>query len=573
MAQCPKCGTPLQDGARSCSVCGWSVSLGGVTRVATSDEKAEVLEAISGPLVATGTDALLETLRKELSAEYDVERELGRGGMAIVYKAVEKDLFRAVALKVLPPGHGGPAMAERFRREARMAAALDHPGIIPVYRVGQAASTFYFAMKYVEGRAVDAIIESQGALPVPVILQILRASASALAFAHERGIVHRDIKGANIMVDRGGRIMVSDFGIARATEDKALTASGSVMGTPHFMSPEQCAGQKVGPQSDQYSLGVLAFQMLTGSVPFDSESLIGILQHHFFTPVPDVSRVREGVPPQLFAVLNRALAKSPGSRYASTKDMVTDLERIPLSEADRVAAEEMLKQLAVGAPVPKVRTGSLPPLPDARDAPVTGEPTVPAITAMPMPAPKIAPRKRSRAPLVIGVLAGLAVAGTGIAYLVNRSAGANPRALAEPATPVESLRAAFQDSLRGARQQAAADSTARPSADSGTAATPRRPRETQKRAPARRPAAPPTVTQAAPAPAGSTTLSLRTVPTNADVTLDGRPLQQGGVIGYTIGAGRHTLLVHASGCADFRTTIDAQDGVPVNLHTVTLQCQ
>ncbi len=585
MAQCPKCGTRLQDGARSCSACGWSISLGGVTRVATADEKAEILGAIAGPLVMTGTDALFEALKKELVAEYDLERELGRGGMAVVYKAVEKDLFRAVALKVLPPGHGGADIAERFRREARMAAALDHPNIIPVYRVGQAAGTFFFAMKYVEGRAVDAIVESQGALPVPVIVQILRSSTSALAFAHERGIVHRDIKGANILVDRDGRVMVSDFGIARATEDKALTASGSVMGTPHFMSPEQCAGQKVGPQSDQYSLGVLAFQMLTGSVPFDADSLIAILQHHFFTPVPDVNLVREGVPPELIAIMTRALAKSPAARYPSTKDMLADLERIPLGDAQRSAADETLKRLAVGEAVPKVRTGSLPPLPDARLARASAEAaTVPAITAVPGGLPKIEPGERSRMPLVLGGVAALALVAAGIALLVSRNDARGLRVASDSVARAESLRVSFDDSLRQARRLAAADSVAGQAGDSARAAAPPaatpapvvvaapRRSESQKRAPVRQPAAQAAPTRAAPAPAGSTTLSLRTVPTNADVTLDGRPLQQGGVIGFAIGAGRHTLLVHASNCQDYRTTIDAQDGVPVNLRTVTLQC-
>src|SRR5207249_981439 len=154
-------------------------------------------------------------------------------------------------------------------------------------------------------------------------------------YAHDRGIVHRDLKGANILVDRDGRVMVSDFGVALRASDVTLTADGTVIGTPPFMSPEQCAGRRAGPQSDQYSLGIVAFQMLTGAVPFQADTLLGIMHHHFFTPVPDVRLVRDDVPSALIDVLHVALAKEPGARYASTRDMLTAVEAIPFSEADR----------------------------------------------------------------------------------------------------------------------------------------------------------------------------------------------------------------------------------------------
>jgi serine/threonine-protein kinase len=469
MTQCPKCRTTLAEGAAACAGCGWMPTgptvdtAGGVAR-ASRDLG---LRHSGERLLIEARDALFEQLKSELAGAYELEKELGRGGMAVVYRAVETDLHRTVALKVLALGTGGPTMAERFKREARMAASLDHPNIIPVYRVGQAAGTYFIAMKFVEGRAIDAIVESQGALPVPVILQILRGAVSALAFAHERGIVHRDIKGANIMVDRDGRVMVADFGIARAAEEKTLTASGSVIGTPHFMSPEQCSSAKAAPQSDQYALGVLAFQMLTGAVPFDAESLMGVIQHHFFTPVPDIGAVREAVPPLLIAIVNRALAKDPAQRYGSTREMLEALEQVPFADAERREAEALLRQLAIGAPVPKVRTASLPPLGDTRlsgaargsaasEAPtIIGGPGLRDRTAATAPRPA----RRRAAPIVAGFVVVLAGAGIGGKVMMDRQAA---RAQAAAATVrSDSLRS---DSTRRAMDALVARRQARDSA-------------------------------------------------------------------------------------------------------------
>src|SRR5207249_2285321 len=172
-------------------------------------------------------DDLLQRLRMVLAGEYEVEHELARGGMAVVFKATEVGLRRVVALKVLPPELGLTARAvERFKREARMVAEIDHPNIIPVYRVGQFGGILFIVMKFIEGKSLDALLQDQGALPVPVTLYVLRAAARALAYAHACGIVHRDVKGANILVDSDGRVMVSDFGVALRSSDVTLTADG-----------------------------------------------------------------------------------------------------------------------------------------------------------------------------------------------------------------------------------------------------------------------------------------------------------------------------------------------------------
>ena len=345
--QCIRCGTTAADGSRFCAKCGGQLSDPGAATARISASTAAV-------------DPLLATLRESLAGEYEIEGELGRGGMAIVFKATETALGRQVALKVLPPEMAvTPSIAERFKREARMAASMSHPNIIDVYRVGQAGGVSYIAMRYIEGLPLEDIIETQGALPIPALINVLRSSVSALAYAHERGIIHRDIKGGNILLDRDGRVTVSDFGIARAVEEAGLTQSGAVIGTPYFMAPEQCAGLPLGPQCDQYAMGVVAFQMLTGEVPFKAESVIGIMHHHFSTPVPDVNTVREGVPAQLLAVVERALAKKSEDRYATTYDMLEAVEAIPQTEQERREGEQLLRHLARGGEMNRVPTGKV----------------------------------------------------------------------------------------------------------------------------------------------------------------------------------------------------------------------
>jgi serine/threonine protein kinase len=328
---CAQCGSAVADSSRFCATCGARMTDSPGPDGTTPPEPGE---------------ALLASVRRALAADYDVEREVGRGGMAVVFKGREKELERTVALKVLPPDLAPVAsIADRFKREARLAASLDHPNIIPVYRVGHTGGVLYMAMKYIDGRALDGLVAAQGPLPLPVVLTVLRATARAMAYAHEHGIVHRDIKGANILIDRNGRVVVSDFGIARAMESAALTATGLMIGTPHYMSPEQCAGKPAGVQADQYSLGIVAYQLLTGTVPFDGDSLPEILQQHCFTPPPDPSLVRPDSPAILTAIVHRLLSKEPEQRFSSTNELVSALDNIPFTESERAAGESALKAL------------------------------------------------------------------------------------------------------------------------------------------------------------------------------------------------------------------------------------
>src|SRR5207247_5003934 len=260
--KCFRCGAEIPGAARFCASCG---------TVAVDPHDATVV------IETEDSEALFRRVRMVLAGEYEVESELARGGMGVIFKATEVALRRSVALKVLPPEVGlSVRTAERFKREARMVADLDHPNIIPVYRVGQLGGVFFIAMKFIEGRSLGLILDTQGALPVPVALHVLRGAARALAYAHDRHIVHRDIKGSNILVDRDGRVLVSDYGVALRSSDVNLTVDGAVIGTPSFMSPEQCAGRRTGPQSDQYPLAIVAFQAVTGRPPFTADPTAGL---------------------------------------------------------------------------------------------------------------------------------------------------------------------------------------------------------------------------------------------------------------------------------------------------------
>src|SRR5207247_5475005 len=214
-------------------------------------------------------NAQLDALRQATLGAYEILAELGHGGMASVYLAHDLALDRKVAIKVLAPALllMGEGMVERFKREARTAAALSHPHIIPIYAVKEDEHVLYFVMKHVPGRALDAVIHDVGPLPIVMVQTILAHVADALGYAHRHGVIHRDIKSANIMLDEDGWA-VMDFGIAKVVQAEGLTMTGVTVGTPTYMSPEQCATRDVTGASDQYSLGVVAYEMLTGRLPF-----------------------------------------------------------------------------------------------------------------------------------------------------------------------------------------------------------------------------------------------------------------------------------------------------------------
>ena len=522
--QCPRCANEVITGAKFCLECGASLADPGADTMFMDQDESLIV---------------LRSLQRILAGEFSVEREIGRGAMAIVYKATENELNRTVALKVLPPSAPvSRAVAERFKREARLAASLDHPNIIPVYRVGQAGSTHFIAMKYVDGRGLDEILESQGPLPIPVVLHVMRSAISALAYAHRQGIVHRDVKGGNIMVDRDGRVMVTDFGIARAMEDASLTATGSVVGTPFYMSPEQCAAKRIGPQSDQYSLGVVAFQMLTGFVPFNAETLPGIMHHHFYTPVPDLTLSRRGVPAALMTIINRALSKKADHRYPTTEAMLEALEAVPFSAEDRRQGEDELRTLARGGLLLRIEADPLPAMIDpTRGTPTGSVPILPPLTRKPMN------WKLVGAAIIIGAT-GLGWAGARL-----RGTGEVPAAVAVPpaATPLPDASA---EGAPGTERSVGTAAVADSAAARGAA---------ERSAPA----------AVAPAPPGM--IRARAYPVDAEIFVDGQSLGKGVVLDARVAAGRRRLRVRAPGYADFDSTIVVVAGETTQIPRITLR--
>jgi predicted Ser/Thr protein kinase len=267
----------------------------------------------------TEPDGIREQFAPLLDGHYTIERELGRGGMGVVYLARELRLERPVAIKVLPPHLAGlPGVRERFLREARTAAQLSHPNIVPIYRAEEAGGYAYFTMGYIEGETLAERVRDRGPLPPAEVVRVLREAAWALAYAHARGVVHRDIKAANIMIERGtGRAVVTDFGIARDQSATALTQQGEVVGTVYYMSPEQANGQPLDGRSDLYSLGVAGYYALSGRLPFEGDNPAAVLVAVATREAPSLAGVAPGLPRPLVEVIDRCLSCDPAYRYAT----------------------------------------------------------------------------------------------------------------------------------------------------------------------------------------------------------------------------------------------------------------
>jgi serine/threonine-protein kinase len=280
----------------------------------------------------------IDHLRSRLGNRYVIERELGRGGMGAVYLARDVQLDRPVALKVLPPEFTGrSALRERFLRETRTAASFSHPNIVPVYAVEDSEDLLAYAMAYVEGESLAERVKRAGPLGVRETVRLLQDVGYALAYAHGRGVVHRDIKPDNIMIERAtGRALVMDFGIARAIAAPAipggegLTRIGEVVGTPEYMSPEQATGDNVDGRSDLYSLGLVAYFALTGSPAVEGGTTGKVLMRQITETLPPMRTVRSDLPAALADAIDRCLAKDPTSRFATAESLVEALDAAQL---------------------------------------------------------------------------------------------------------------------------------------------------------------------------------------------------------------------------------------------------
>ena len=335
-ATCGVCGAVLAARSRACAICG-----------------APAPRTSTGAYSATQDFDLwafaFGRLRDATHGEYEIQREVGRGGMAAVYLARDLTLSRSVAIKLMSPRlMADPELMARFRQEAVTVANLSHPHIVTIYAVRQVEELHFFTMQFVEGRSLDHVVQAAGALPIDVVRALLFMIGSALGYAHRHGVVHRDVKPGNVLVDGDGNAIVTDFGIAKVTQEVGstvhLTQTGTFIGTPTYVSPEQCYALPVSPASDQYSLGVVAYELLTGHPPFSGSSFT-VMQAHTERAAPPLREARPDCPPALEAAVLRMLEKDPERRWPSMQHALAALEAVPLPEHDPI--REQLARLAL----------------------------------------------------------------------------------------------------------------------------------------------------------------------------------------------------------------------------------
>jgi serine/threonine protein kinase len=305
--------------------------------------------------------------------KYEITDLLGHGGMAAVYKGYQRDIDRYVAVKVLPPHPGqSEQFVQRFRLEARTIARLQHPHILPLYDYGDENDILYLVMAYADGGSLSDQIR-RGALPLPEIQRLFEQIANALDYAHRQNVIHRDIKPDNILIDREGHALLADFGIVKILEDvgpETLTATGGLVGTPAYMSPEQAQGLPIDRRSDIYSLGIVLYEMLVGKQPFSAETPLQVVLKHMTAPVPPLSEFNPNLPPGLDAVMKHALEKEPPLRYASAREFYDDFSRV-------LRGEQALTPVRDNTPFPTANATS-PFIPNQT---VQLQPTVVARTA------------------------------------------------------------------------------------------------------------------------------------------------------------------------------------------------
>ncbi|MBM2849686.1 MAG: Serine/threonine-protein kinase, partial [Anaerolineales bacterium] len=344
----------------------------------------------SSSIIPAMSDLTGRTLGK-----YQLQERLGRGGMAEVYKAHHPGLDRHVAVKVLHPHLAeAPDFLGRFKREAQAVARLRHPHIVQVYDFDVEGEQHYMVMEYVQGVSLKAHLDDLfvrgGRMPVDEVLGLFRALLDAAGYAHAQGMIHRDLKPANVMLDPNGRPILTDFGIAKILGGSTFTASGVTVGTPTYMSPEQCSGEPGDTRSDLYSLGVMLYECLTGQVPYQGETTVAVLLKHLNEPIPPLRETRPELPVSLERAVTKALAKNPDERFQTAGEMWEALaELIPASQA----------MTSIGIAVPKP-AGDSTPLADAASPAVTAPVSSRASERATLPTLRRAPR-----PVLLGTAA------------------------------------------------------------------------------------------------------------------------------------------------------------------------
>jgi len=328
---------------------------------------------------------------KQQFGHYDIVAELGRGGMGVVYKGYETSLNRYVAIKVLADALAhDQSVKERFLREARSMAALNDPHIIQIYFIGEDAGQTYFVMEFVDGESLGSVLRREVKLTPEQAAKIVYQTAQGLATAHDKGVIHRDIKPGNLMLSARGAVKIADFGIALSTQDfsKKLTSTGEFVGTPGYLSPEVCQGKPVDQRSDIFSLGIVLFECLAGRMPFTDESPLGLMLEVVKAQIPDVCSLNKDVDAELSRILQKMVAKDPADRYQSCQELVADLARHPL--------------VAKGGPITLQTKMSPAAATVIGQTPISGQRALPSTSPTPQPLPVSKPTTPAGSQPVIG---------------------------------------------------------------------------------------------------------------------------------------------------------------------------
>ena len=405
---CPSCHTPLPEAAAFCYVCG--------TPTPTGTRDGEAATTRPSLQSAAAVVDVRKRLEKALGTNFTVGELVGRGGFAEVFSVRDNRLKRELAVKVLSPELVvNQPMLQRFRREAEAVAALRHAGIVPIYDIGESGGIAYIMMPLIKGETLKKRLDREGRLQINEVRRVLKEIATALSVAHDAGLVHRDIKPENVMLEGPKQqILVMDFGIAKALDpdQTGMTSSGLIVGTPHFMSPEQASGEAVDARSDQYSLAVLGYRMVTGAHPFDGETTRALLYKQVFETPPPARERFPDVPLSLSDALHRGMAKDPKDRYATIDEF-----------AAAVLQEDTNERVAL--PPPKSRSKSKPPEPSKDKVPAKVDAKA---AAKPAPAKSAAGSKRF-AIVVVGAVA--TIAAVAVFMALNKGGAATPTDVAQ----------------------------------------------------------------------------------------------------------------------------------------------
>ncbi len=321
--KCPRCQADNPEDTRYCGRCG--------------------LEFQGGGEVADSPTWTYQTPRRGLergttfARRFEIVEEVGKGGMGTVYKAYDTKIKEVVALKILKPEIGSdPEVIDRFRNEIKLARKVSHRHVCRMYDLGEEGLSFFISMEFVAGEDLKSFIRRSGHLNELKTLDLARQISEGLAEAHRLGVVHRDLKPQNIMIDRDGNAKIMDFGIARSLHARGITGTGVIIGTPEYMSPEQADAKEVDARADVYSFGAILYEMVTGRVPFDGETPLSIVLKHKSTPAPDPRKTNAQISPGLGAIILRCLEKEKAKRYQKMAEILEDLDRIESASLDEV---------------------------------------------------------------------------------------------------------------------------------------------------------------------------------------------------------------------------------------------